>query len=289
MRKLHQHLRAAREAAVAATLPQARPADMRPHADDLDAELDEAAKAVQDAMREALRPEDLAQFAVTGEDADFAAAVGARAPAAGGVVSVPAKAGAGEGADAGANPGTNPGIDGKKAGGAPAMYPRPSLTVDAAIVAADKAKILLIKRKNPPCQGQWALPGGFVDENEPLDRAAARELQEETSVDPSGVLLEQVGAFGDPGRDPRGWCVSVAYAALVPSTSLGVKAADDAADAEWHDVAAPPQPLAFDHKEIVRAAFQRLLSHPQAQSGRLAEALSKGIQALQGAWEPPKV
>ena len=74
-------------------------------------------QAVQDAMREALRPEDLAQFAVTGEDAEFAAALGATAPAAGGVVSVPAKAGAGDGAKAGA------GSKGRHSG-APAMYKR---------------------------------------------------------------------------------------------------------------------------------------------------------------------
>ncbi len=110
------------------------------------------------------------------------------------------------------------------------QWPRPSLTVDAAIIAASKTlspipHLLLIKRKNAPCQNMWALPGGFVDENEPLDIAAARELQEETGVDPASVILKQVGAFADPGRDPRGWCCTAAYAALVPSTQLGVKAA----------------------------------------------------------------
>ncbi|CAL8464179.1 g3714 [Coccomyxa elongata] len=170
-------------------------------------------------------------------------------------------------------------------------YPRPSVTVDAAIVAqpADgkAAQLLLIQRKNPPCKGQWALPGGFVDENEPLDKAAARELQEETSVNPSDVLLTQVGAFGDPGRDPRGWCVSVAYAALVPSTSMGVKAADDASEAEWFDVRDLPQPLAFDHKLIVRTAFQHLMQQPSV-TGKLVEDLKAGAQKLDGPWEPPK-
>ena len=60
-----------------------------------------------------------------------------------------------------------------------------------------------MQRKHEPFVGSWALPGGFVDEMEPLDAAAARELQEETSVDPASVPLQQVGAFGDPGRDPR--------------------------------------------------------------------------------------
>ena len=60
-----------------------------------------------------------------------------------------------------------------------------------------------LQRKHDPFVGSWALPGGFVDEMEPLDAAAARELEEETSVDPASVPLLQVGAFGDPGRDPR--------------------------------------------------------------------------------------
>lgn len=60
-----------------------------------------------------------------------------------------------------------------------------------------------MQRKHEPFEGSWALPGGFVDEMEPLDAAAARELQEETSVDPASVPLQQVGAFGEPGRDPR--------------------------------------------------------------------------------------
>ena len=93
-------------------------------------------------------------------------------------------------------------------------YPRPGLTVDAVIVARPQASIppqlLLIKRKFEPCKDQWALPGGFVEENESLDVAAARELQEETSVDPSSVLLTQVCPVhrrGDihTGISTRGW------------------------------------------------------------------------------------
>ena len=83
--------------------------------------------------------------------------------------------------------------------------------------------MLLIQRKNDPFAGSWALPGGFVDEGENLEQAAARELQEETSVDPTSVPLVQVGAYGDPGRDPRGWTVSVAYCAVVPSSEMGVQ------------------------------------------------------------------
>lgn len=168
-------------------------------------------------------------------------------------------------------------------------YPRPGMTVDACIVAKQQpAKVLLIQRKKSPCKDQWALPGGFVDEDEPLDKAAARELQEETSVNPKDVLLTQVGAFGDPGRDPRGWCVSVAYAALVPSTEMGVKAADDATEAEWYDVTKLP-PLAFDHKLIVRTAFQHLLQQSETKATEgLSAALQQGAKNLEGAWTPPK-
>ncbi|DBA75329.1 hypothetical protein WJX77_010069 [Trebouxia sp. C0004] len=168
-------------------------------------------------------------------------------------------------------------------------YPRPGMTVDACIVAKQTpAKVLLIQRKKSPCKDQWALPGGFVDEDEPLDKAAARELQEETSVNPKDVLLTQVGAFGDPGRDPRGWCVSVAYAALVPSTEMGVKAADDAIEAEWYDVTKLP-PLAFDHKLIVRTAFQHLLQQSETKATEgLSAALQQGAKNLEGPWTPPK-
>ena len=70
-------------------------------------------------------------------------------------------------------------------------------------------------------------------------------------------LMRQVGTFGDPGRDPRGWTVTVAYGAIVPDTNLGVKAADDAKEACWFDVGGLPR-LAFDHKLVVREAFKVL-------------------------------
>ena len=104
-------------------------------------------------------------------------------------------------------------------------WPRPGLTVDACIIAPRDSgpHVLLIKRKKDPFEGSWALPGGFVDEGERLIDAAARELKEETSVDPGKVPLEQVGAYGDPGRDPRGWTVSAVYCAILPSSECGVQ------------------------------------------------------------------
>src|SRR5215213_10075483 len=93
-------------------------------------------------------------------------------------------------------------------------YPRPSVTVDVVIVTREPTpRVLLIRRKKDPFAGAWALPGGFVDADEPLAAAAKRELKEETGVD--DVDLEQLAAFGDPGRDPRGWTVSVVFLARV--------------------------------------------------------------------------
>jgi 8-oxo-dGTP diphosphatase len=136
-------------------------------------------------------------------------------------------------------------------------YPRPSVTADIVLFhrAADRVEVLLIKRAHEPFKGQWALPGGFVDEGESLEAAAARELKEETGV--YGIGFEQIGAFGDPGRDPRGHTVSIAFAALLADRPEA-KASDDAEEARWHSVARLPR-LAFDHKKILRLARKRLL------------------------------
>ena len=141
-------------------------------------------------------------------------------------------------------------------------HPRPSVTVDIVLFhrTTKRAEVLLIKRARPPFKGLWALPGGFVDEDESLEAAAARELKEETGV--RGVRLQQVGAFGDPGRDPRGHTVSIAFAALLESRA-DAKADDDAEDAHWHPVARPPQ-LAFDHKKILRIARERMLGRDES-------------------------
>src|SRR5215470_16076449 len=82
-------------------------------------------------------------------------------------------------------------------------HPRPAVTADIVLfrLPGDEIQVLLVRRANSPYKGRWALPGGFVDEDEPLEHAAARELEEETGI--TRVRLEQVGAFGNPGRDPR--------------------------------------------------------------------------------------
>jgi 8-oxo-dGTP diphosphatase len=135
--------------------------------------------------------------------------------------------------------------------------PTLSMTTDIVIftIRADRLEVLLIQRANPPFQRNWALPGGFVEEDEDLDVCARRELEEETNV--SGVSLEQVQTFGAPNRDPRGRLVTVAYYTLVRPEHLKPKAASDAACARWFAVAELPA-LAFDHGEIIAMARRRL-------------------------------
>ena len=140
----------------------------------------------------------------------------------------------------------------------PSAFERPSVTADIALFTVrEKAlQVLLIRRKEWPFAGQWALPGGFVRPAETLESAARRELAEETGV--SEVFLEQLRAFGDPGRDPRTWVITVAYTALISSDRLVVQADTDAADAGWFAVAALPGPLAFDHAAILDYAVASL-------------------------------
>lgn len=136
------------------------------------------------------------------------------------------------------------------------MHPRPALTVDLVVTTReDPPRVLLIRRRHDPFAGRWALPGGFVDENEPLEDAARRELREETGID--AAELTQVGAFGDPGRDPRGWTVTVAYLAIVDPSIVQPMAGDDAAEAKWFPWDQLPD-LAFDHDKILLAAQKKL-------------------------------
>ncbi|MGI6217880.1 MAG: NUDIX domain-containing protein [Coriobacteriales bacterium] len=190
-------------------------------------------------------------------------------------------------------------------------YPRPSLTVDVAIFSenpdddstsmrdslnsiSSKLELLLIKRGGHPFLGCWALPGGFVNEGEDADTAAARELEEETGL--KGIPMEQLGVYSAPGRDPRAWTVSSAYVARIDK-KLEAKAGDDAADAVWFSISVKrrqeileltatsgdsilkssfevvPQPFstprarvvesdgfAFDHAQIVADAYLRATS-----------------------------
>src|SRR6476659_1151413 len=110
-------------------------------------------------------------------------------------------------------------------------YEHPSVTVDIVILTVfeQDLKVLLIRRKLPPYQDLWAVPGGFVDMRESLDAAARRELHEETGVD--NVYLEQLYTFGDPDRDPRTRVITVAYYALLEAGKLKtLRAGSDAGE-----------------------------------------------------------
>ncbi len=120
-------------------------------------------------------------------------------------------------------------------------------------------EVLLIRRGIEPHQGRWALPGGFVRPAEDLEAAARRELAEETGLVSDRIHLEQVATYGEPGRDPRGRVVSVAYLALVPDLPAPV-AGTDAASASWvaaSEVLADADRLAFDHHRILVDGVER--------------------------------
>jgi 8-oxo-dGTP diphosphatase len=130
------------------------------------------------------------------------------------------------------------------------------VTVDVVIFALrdEDLQVLLVRRKNPPFEGKWAIPGGFVRHEESLEDAASRELFEETGV--RDVHIEQLYTFGTINRDPRGRMVTVAYVALVPAP-LALHAGTDASEAQWKSVYGLPE-MAFDHEEIVTYALKRL-------------------------------
>jgi 8-oxo-dGTP diphosphatase len=159
------------------------------------------------------------------------------------------------GAETRSRPGAEP-QGGASAGEQAQRHRYPAVAVDMVIftVGADDLSVLLVRRRGEPFAGRWAIPGGFVEEDESLDAAAARELREETGV--ADVYLEQLYTFGEPRRDPRGRVISVAYYALLrhPPTAT---AGDDAADARWFPLRDLP-PLAFDHAEILVYALSRL-------------------------------
>ncbi len=155
-------------------------------------------------------------------------------------------------------------------------YPKPSLTADIIITSETEGRLefLLVKRGGHPCLGMWAFPGGFADRNERIEETADRELEEETGL--TGIPLQELGVYSRPGRDPRGWTVSVAYIARVNKEEMHPQAGDDAAEAEWFTVETsedgtfrisrngsilPEQGgriLAFDHDDMLRDALRFL-------------------------------
>jgi len=136
-------------------------------------------------------------------------------------------------------------------------YPRPSLTVDAVVFGLDETelKVLLIRRSQEPFQGQWAIPGGFMDLDESADVAVQRKLQEETGI--KDLFLEQLYTFSSVDRDPRERVVSIAYFALVRPDKLQLASHSEAGDISWFSLSELPA-LAFDHGHILEVASERL-------------------------------
>ena len=132
------------------------------------------------------------------------------------------------------------------------------LAVDLAIltVRSDALQVLVITRANEPFQGRLALPGGFLRGDEDIPDAAVRELAEETGLDGTLLHLEQLRAYGAPGRDPRGRVVSVAFLAIMPDLPLPT-AGSDASSAAWAPVEKVRGTLAFDHDQILDEAVER--------------------------------
>lgn len=151
-------------------------------------------------------------------------------------------------------------------------YPKPSLTADVVTFSLDEDKrlsVLLILRGRPPFERHWAIPGGFCEPQETVAESAARELVEETGI--SGLPLEELRVFSKPGRDPRGWVVSVAHIAILPENRRkDARGSDDATEAKFFVISKvngslslthegqESGRLAFDHDEMLAAAVTRL-------------------------------
>ena len=136
-------------------------------------------------------------------------------------------------------------------------YPHPAVTTDCVVFGFDgnSLSLLLIKRGIEPYKGTWALPGGFMNMDETAEQGALRELQEETGV--KDIYIEQLQAFTGVDRDPRERVLTIAFLAFVRQEKYEVIAGDDAAQAQWFPISELPE-LAFDHKEIIRVALEKL-------------------------------
>jgi len=139
-------------------------------------------------------------------------------------------------------------------------YPRPAVTVDFLVfcLVEGRLQVLLIRRKKMPFANSWAIPGGFIEMEEPIESAVRRELREETGLEYQGPVC-LIGVYGAPDRDPRGRTISLAHGAVIRPPLPEVCGADDAEEACW---AAPfeKSPLAFDHDQIMADAQIWLVS-----------------------------
>jgi 8-oxo-dGTP diphosphatase len=147
-----------------------------------------------------------------------------------------------------------------KASGYCYAHPHPAVATDIAIftVRDRQLSILLVERGEPPFKGMWALPGGFLREDEDLDACARRELFEETGVE--APPLEHFANWSTPARDPRERVISITYLTLLRCDTVVLRPGTDAARANWRSTANLP-PLAFDHDKIIAAAIAALPRH----------------------------
>ena len=129
-------------------------------------------------------------------------------------------------------------------------YVAPALTVDALLLKG--REVLLIRRGRDPFQGAWAIPGGFVEVGERVEDACRRELVEETGL--RGDIVDLLGVYSDPQRDPRGHTVSVVYVLKIGGIVDVGQSGDDADEARWFPLDALPPQLAFDHARILAHA-----------------------------------
>lgn len=135
-------------------------------------------------------------------------------------------------------------------------YPRPEVTADVAVLRLlEVPEILLIRRNDPPFEGMWALPGGFMEMEETLEEAARRELEEETGIK-AGELI-RFDSYDKPGRDPRGRTITQVFVMIWKEGMGSPEAGSDAGAAQWQNLSDLPQ-LAFDHATIVRDVIQMI-------------------------------
>ena len=136
-------------------------------------------------------------------------------------------------------------------------YPRPAVTADIIILKTvnQQTSVLLIERKNPPFEGKWALPGGFMEMDETLENTALRELFEETGI--KGVELQQFHTFSKVDRDPRHRTITTVFWGNANEKTPEPQAGDDAANVQWFPVQGLP-PLAFDHEVVMRLLLTSL-------------------------------
>ena len=136
-------------------------------------------------------------------------------------------------------------------------YPRPSVSVDIVIIRKIEGEyqVLLIKRAQEPFQGSYALPGGFVDIEETLENAAARELLEETGIEVEQLF--QIQTFSAVNRDPRGRVISTAFCGLIFNNDSQPIAGSDASNVSWFSLENLPE-LAFDHEKIIQLTISKM-------------------------------